>query len=71
MVAGKSNSSRRPKESETVKVPSWLRRSGKDKPTETKAENLKSVRRRTDQLIKQQDARKEQAEQAEEQKKSS
>ena len=41
-----------------VKKPSWLRWSRREAPVESKTENLKKVRRRTDQKIRQQDAQK-------------
>ena len=39
-----------------VKRPRWLRWSRREEHADSKAENLKEVRRRTDQKIKQQDA---------------
>jgi hypothetical protein len=42
-----------------VKKPGWLRWSRGEKPVDSRFEKLKKVRRRTDQMIKQQDTQKE------------
>jgi hypothetical protein len=43
----------------------WLRLQRREKPTVTKAETLKNVRQRTDQMLKQQDAQKDRQDEAE------
>jgi hypothetical protein len=46
-----------------LKMPKWLLRSGEES-TVTKSENLKYVRRQTDQTLRQQDAQKERGDEA-------
>jgi hypothetical protein len=48
-----------------VKKPGWLRWSRGEKPVDSRFEKLKKVRRRTDQMIKQQDTQKERQAEAE------
>ena len=48
-----------------MKMPMWLQLRSGEKSSVTKSENLRDVRRRTDQRLKQQDAQKEERETAE------
>jgi hypothetical protein len=52
-------------EEKIVKWPRWLRWRSGEKSSDAKADKLEDVRRRTDQRIKQQDARKKQEEETE------
>jgi hypothetical protein len=51
-----------------VKKPKWLRWRSEEKPSVTKSEKLKNVRRQTDQRMKQQNAKKERRDEAEQKK---
>jgi hypothetical protein len=48
-----------------VKKPKWLKWQSGEKSSVSKSENLKNVRRQTDQKLKQQDAQKERRDEAE------
>jgi hypothetical protein len=52
-------------ETKIVKWPRWLRWRIDEKSSDTKADKLDDVRRRTDQMIKQQDAQKKREEETE------
>jgi hypothetical protein len=49
-------------------MPKWLRWRSVEKPSVTKSEKLKNVRRQTDQRMKQQSAKKERRDEAEQKK---
>jgi hypothetical protein len=52
-------------ETKIVKKPKWLKWQSGEKSSVSKSENLKNVRRQTDQKLKQQDAQKERRDEAE------